>query len=335
MSGGSNEMQKRKILIVEDDVDMARMLKTRLESAGYSIRIAGTGQAALSQVVEETPDLVILDLRLPDFSGYEVCRKLREFSKPWQIPVLVSSGLSQPMDQLRGFVFGADAYLTKPFNVDQLLKTVERLIKISEAKRAGRLPNPLPRLENLLEDFPQASRILREFKSLGSPPVPPERNRRKIGQWRIPVSLGAALLFLLAVALIPKVLSPASAQFAITDALLCKDMDKDGNPLETASEFPKDIGKIICWFSWKRAPSNLPINGRWYYLTEDYSILDVSAILPKNSGQGKFSLEMPPGRTLPAGMYRFDFIIRGKVVKTIPFTVGANEPAAVRPEASF
>lgn len=118
----------KQILVVEDDTDAAFMLKTRLESAGYRVQIATSGKAALSCTVQDTPDLVVLDLKLPDLSGYEVCRQLRQIPSPWQIPVLMLTAMSQPVDQLRGFAFGADAYLTKPFDSAELLKTVDLLL---------------------------------------------------------------------------------------------------------------------------------------------------------------------------------------------------------------
>ncbi len=118
----------KRILVVEDDTDAAFMLKTRLESVGYRVRTAASGKAALSRAAEETPDLVILDLMLPDISGYEVCRQLHRLSHPWQIPVLMLTGMDQPVDQLRGFAFGAAAYLTKPFDSGELLKTVDLLL---------------------------------------------------------------------------------------------------------------------------------------------------------------------------------------------------------------
>ena len=120
--------RSRRILVVEDDTDAAFMLKTRLESAGYHVRTAVSGGAALSCATKEPLDLVILDLKLPDISGYEVCRRLRKRPSPWQVPVLMLTGMTEPIDQLRGFAFGADAYLTKPFDSGELLETVGRLL---------------------------------------------------------------------------------------------------------------------------------------------------------------------------------------------------------------
>ena len=127
---------RRKILLVEDDTALVRVLTTLLESAGYEVRPEGSGSRALACASDLQPDLVILDLGLPDMSGYEVCRKLREFLEPWTMPILVLTGRSAPSDQLRGFAHGADAYLTKPFDVHELLKTIALLLGDREDVRA-------------------------------------------------------------------------------------------------------------------------------------------------------------------------------------------------------
>ena len=119
---------RTQILIVEDDDAMSRLLKTLLELSGYEVHVEGSGSAGLNYAAEEQPDLVILDLRLPDINGYEVCRKLRQFSNSWSMPILMLTGMDKPADQLRGFAFGADAYLTKPCDPAELLKTVSLLL---------------------------------------------------------------------------------------------------------------------------------------------------------------------------------------------------------------
>ena len=117
-----------RILIVEDEADMAGFLKERLTSAGYKVHTASSGKAGLSYAAEHESDLVILDLLLPDIHGYEVCKELRKLSNPWGQPILMLTAMAQPIDQLRGFAHGADAYLTKPFDSNELLKTVAMLL---------------------------------------------------------------------------------------------------------------------------------------------------------------------------------------------------------------
>ncbi|MBI3458046.1 MAG: response regulator [Candidatus Rokubacteria bacterium] len=120
--------QRRKILVVEDDAALVKVLRTLLESAGYEVRAEGRGSSALSCVSNEQPDLVILDLGLPDMDGNEVCRRLRQFLHPWAMPILILTARAAASDQLRGFAHGADAYVTKPFDVPELLKTIALLL---------------------------------------------------------------------------------------------------------------------------------------------------------------------------------------------------------------
>ena len=122
------EQPRREILVIEDEEKIASLVKLELESIGYSVRTEGSGRAALTSAAEHQPDLVILDLKLPDMDGYEVCRELRNLSRAWVTPVLILTAMSQPIDQLRGFAHGADAYLIKPFELDTLVQTVAQLL---------------------------------------------------------------------------------------------------------------------------------------------------------------------------------------------------------------
>lgn len=120
--------ERGNILIVEDDEALARGLKRELVSRGFQVHTESRGASALTYAAERPLDLVILDLRLPDMNGYEVCRRIRQMSQPWLMPVLMLSGMNEPVDQLRGFAFGADAYLTKPYDSAELLKTISMLL---------------------------------------------------------------------------------------------------------------------------------------------------------------------------------------------------------------
>lgn len=117
-----------RILIVEDEAEMALFLKQRLESKGYSIHIAKNGQDALNQAAQVQPDLVILDVGLPDLNGYDVCERLRKIYTPQAVPVLMLTAKNDPMDKFRGFDNGTDAYLTKPFDLAELEKTIAMLL---------------------------------------------------------------------------------------------------------------------------------------------------------------------------------------------------------------
>ena len=130
--------KKKRILVVEDEEDMADLVTARLESNGFEVHAAASGKTALTYAAEHRPDLVILDLQLPDIHGYQVCQELRRIYHPWDVPILMLTVMSQPVDQLRGFAHGAEAYLTKPFDPPELLKTVKLLLGRGEEQALGR-----------------------------------------------------------------------------------------------------------------------------------------------------------------------------------------------------
>ncbi|MDX1964108.1 MAG: response regulator transcription factor [Pirellulales bacterium] len=116
------------ILIVEDDPHIARALKLNLEAEGYDASISADGQTALALLGESstTIDLVILDLMLPGLSGYAVCESLR--NRQCEIPIVILSARTLTEDRVRGFDSGADVYLHKPFDLEELLSVVRNLL---------------------------------------------------------------------------------------------------------------------------------------------------------------------------------------------------------------
>lgn len=123
---------RERILVVDDDSDILELLRIRFAAEGFQVHTEERGQAALKYAENTQPDLVILDLRLPDIHGNEVCRKLRDMAGLRYIPVVMLTGMTRPLDQLRGFSFGADAYLTKPYRWEELLNTVQVLLGYRE-----------------------------------------------------------------------------------------------------------------------------------------------------------------------------------------------------------
>ena len=119
---------KKRILLVEDDEHLGDSLKRLLELDGFEVQIEVSGRMALTQAAKHRPDLVILDLKLPDMHGYQVCRELRKLYHSWVVPILMFTGMDAPIDQLRGFAHGADAYLTKPCQASEVLRTVHMLL---------------------------------------------------------------------------------------------------------------------------------------------------------------------------------------------------------------
>jgi two-component system response regulator BaeR len=125
---------RRHILVVEDEPAIARILASYLEDEGYDVHSELTGSGAMAYAAEHQPDLVILDLRLPDVHGYEVCKELRKRYAAWTVPIMMLTALDSPLDRLRGLAYGADAYLTKPFEPPALLPTIEFLLSKIEPR---------------------------------------------------------------------------------------------------------------------------------------------------------------------------------------------------------
>ncbi|GAB3239181.1 response regulator [Kineosporia babensis] len=110
-----------KILVVDDEPQMIRVLRINLLARQYEVVTAGGGQAALEAARQDHPDIVVLDLGLPDLDGVEVIRRLRTWTK---VPVIVLSGRSDSHDKVHALDAGADDYVTKPFSVDELLARI-------------------------------------------------------------------------------------------------------------------------------------------------------------------------------------------------------------------
>jgi DNA-binding response OmpR family regulator len=128
---------REQVLVVDDDPLVARLVRLHLDRAGYRVRSAATGQQALDSAIDDLPDLVILDLMLPDLDGYDVCRQLREFSL---VPVILLTAKGEQVDKLRGFELGADDYLTKPFAPQELLARVRAVLRRSQQAAAPATP---------------------------------------------------------------------------------------------------------------------------------------------------------------------------------------------------
>jgi len=122
------------ILIVEDEADLASIVAFNLEQEGFRPQIVGSGNAALEIIRgAHPPDLVLLDLMLPDISGTEVCRQLRQGADTRRIPVLMLTAKTDPIDRVVGFEVGADDYVTKPFSVRELVLRIRAILRRTEA----------------------------------------------------------------------------------------------------------------------------------------------------------------------------------------------------------
>ena len=141
-------MDKRKLLIVEDDAQIRRFLRAGLATQEYELHEAETGERVLAEAAIDPPELVILDLGLPDIDGVEVVRRLREWSS---VPILVLSARSQELDKIKALDAGADDYLTKPFGMGELLARIR--VALRHGARSGDAGKSTFACGNLRVDF--------------------------------------------------------------------------------------------------------------------------------------------------------------------------------------
>ncbi len=122
-----------RILVVEDEVDLAELVAFHLRQAGHVVSTAGSGATALAEVRRSRPDLVVLDVMLPDISGIEVCRRLRREDDTRRLPVIMLTAKGEEVDRVVGFEVGADDYVVKPFSPRELMLRVEAVLRRSSA----------------------------------------------------------------------------------------------------------------------------------------------------------------------------------------------------------
>jgi DNA-binding response OmpR family regulator len=144
---------KKKILIVDDEKDLVSLVSLHMKMAGYDVLSAADGEKALEIIQEVKPNLIILDLMLPEIDGWEVCRRLREESDMQKIPVIMLTARTQADDKLRGFVVGADDYVTKPFSPRELVARVKRVLARAETEPVRHRVYIKEKIEINLEDF--------------------------------------------------------------------------------------------------------------------------------------------------------------------------------------
>ncbi|MFA5157317.1 MAG: response regulator [Candidatus Omnitrophota bacterium] len=123
----------KKILLVDDEPDIVTTIKMRLEATGYEVTVATDGNTAYNKAKSENPDLIILDLMLPDMDGYQVCRLLKFDQRYKNIPVIMLTAKSQKEDKEWGEKVGADCYITKPFDLKELTAKIKELLEGKDA----------------------------------------------------------------------------------------------------------------------------------------------------------------------------------------------------------
>lgn len=118
--------KKTVIVIADDDPHLLRLIGRNLQFEGYEVLVANNGQQAIEQITSHTPDLVILDVMMPNMDGFTVCQRVREFST---VPIMIVTAHGQNQEKVRGLDLGADDYLTKPFSVNELLARVHAVLR--------------------------------------------------------------------------------------------------------------------------------------------------------------------------------------------------------------
>jgi DNA-binding response OmpR family regulator len=121
---------KKRILVADDDLQLLKLLKLELQYAGYTVLMARDGEQALSIFEDEAPDMLLLDIGMPGINGFEVCRRVRETSA---MPIIFVTAREQMHDKLKAFYLGADDFLTKPFDIEELLARVQAIFRRIEA----------------------------------------------------------------------------------------------------------------------------------------------------------------------------------------------------------
>ena len=133
---------KKKLLIVEDNTELLELLRLGFKQAGFSVSTAANGLEALKKARSVSPDLIVLDLVLPELDGFAVCEALRKSEETSTTPIIMLTGLTSEFTRYAGLESGADEYVTKPVSPDQLLPTIKRCIRTPRTKTADTNKEP-------------------------------------------------------------------------------------------------------------------------------------------------------------------------------------------------
>jgi len=137
-------MSKGRILVVEDDFDISNMLRIYFTGQGYDVQVAPRGGDALMMTRKQLPQLIILDIMLPDMNGFDVCRELRTTTRTSHIPIIFLTQKDERADKIAGLELGADDYVIKPFDIEELKLRVKNQIDRAEREQATDAASGLP-----------------------------------------------------------------------------------------------------------------------------------------------------------------------------------------------
>jgi DNA-binding response OmpR family regulator len=149
---------KIRVLVVDDEPRYVWGTKVNLENRGYEVLTAHDGQTALGLIASEGPDLVVLDVKMPGLSGWEVCEQARQFST---VPIIMLTALAEDVDKIKGLELGADDYVTKPFSTAELLARIQAVLRRVELSERRDAP-PAFEIGDLLIDFVRQQVFVRD-----------------------------------------------------------------------------------------------------------------------------------------------------------------------------
>lgn len=129
-------MQKKRILIIEDEESLLKLETILLTVKGYEVTGALTGVDALKKIADDTFDMILLDIMLPDMDGFDICNKLKKNPRTAGIPVVMLTAKNKPVDHQQGVTCGASAYLTKPFKSAMIIEVIEKVLRGSSVMEA-------------------------------------------------------------------------------------------------------------------------------------------------------------------------------------------------------
>ncbi len=130
---------KAHILIVEDDPSLSELLQYNLDNAGFKASVVSEGDEALNSIMEEEPDLVILDWMLPNLSGIEICRQVRQHNDIKRLPIIMLTAKGEESERIRGLETGADDYVIKPFSPSELIARVKAVLRRTNPEKSADL----------------------------------------------------------------------------------------------------------------------------------------------------------------------------------------------------
>ena len=140
----------KKIAVIEDNKTNIKLIRYQLEAEGFDIHIEETGNAGLKMIKNQKPDMIILDIGLPDIDGFEICKRLRNDTNTKNYPIIMLTARGEDRDKIEGLSLGADDYVTKPYNAEELILRINNLLKRSKIYKEN---NGLIKIKELEIDY--------------------------------------------------------------------------------------------------------------------------------------------------------------------------------------